>query len=72
MVYGLAIQGLGLSKLENNLLPRSIARSMMWASKAKYFTMAACLLLGVSLLSLGRTVFDKIAYKNNERTAARG
>jgi len=68
VVYGLAIQGMGLSKLANNLLPRSIARSMIWTSKAKYFTMAACLLLGVSLLSLGRTVFDKIAYKSNERT----
>ena len=68
VVYGLGIQGLGLSKLVNNLLPRSIARSMMWTSKTKYFTMAACLLLGVSLLSLGRTVFDKIAYKGNEQT----
>jgi type IV pilus assembly protein PilM len=68
VVYGLGIQGLGLSKLGNNLLPRSIARSMMWTNKAKYFTIAACLLLGVSLLSLGRTVFDKIAYKGNEQT----
>jgi len=68
VVYGLALQGLGLSKLYNNLLPRSIARSMMWTSKTKYFTAAACMLLGVSLLSLGRTVFDRIAYKGNERT----
>ena len=67
VVYGLGLQGLGLSRLYDNLLPRSIARSMMWTSKTKYFTMAACLLLGVSLLSLGRTVFDKVAYKNNEQ-----
>lgn len=65
VVYGLGIQGLGLGRLVNNLLPRSIARSMTWTSKSKYFTIAACLLLGVSLLSLGRTVFDKITYKSN-------
>jgi hypothetical protein len=40
---------------------------MMWASKAKYFTAAACMLLVVSLMCFGRTVFDKITYKNNER-----
>ena len=57
VVYGLAIQGLGLSKLEDNLLPRSVARSMMWVSKARYFTMTACLLLVVSLMCFGQHHF---------------
>jgi len=64
VVYGLALQGLGLAKIESNLLPRHIARSMAWAAKAKYFTIAACMLLAVSLLSLGRTMFDRANYED--------
>jgi len=65
IVYGLGLQGMGLARIESNLLPRSIARSMAWASKGKYFTAAACMLLGVSLLCLGRTSLDKINYAKN-------
>jgi type IV pilus assembly protein PilM len=53
IVYGLGLQGLGLAKIESNLLPRNVARSMTWASKAKYFTAAASLLLVVSVLAFG-------------------
>jgi type IV pilus assembly protein PilM len=62
IVYGLALQGLGLARIESNLLPRTIARSMAWAGKAKYFTAAACVLLLVSVLSFARTFFDKANY----------
>ncbi len=62
IVYGLALQGLGLSKIQSNLLPRGIARSMAWAGKAKYFTAAACALLLVSVMAFGRTLFDKATY----------
>ncbi len=62
IVYGLALQSLGLAQLQNNLLPRSIARSMTWAGKSKYFTAAAAALLGVSLICLGRTLFDRFNY----------
>ncbi|MHC4122776.1 MAG: type IV pilus assembly protein PilM [Planctomycetota bacterium] len=71
IVYGLALQGLGLGKIESNLLPHSVARSMAWASKAKYFTTAACLLLAVSLMGFGRTVFDKVTYSNNNDIRSR-
>ncbi len=64
VVYGLALQALGLAKIESNLLPRHIARSMAWVAKAKYFTIAACMLLAVSLLSLGRTMFDRANYED--------
>ncbi|MHC4160397.1 MAG: type IV pilus assembly protein PilM, partial [Planctomycetota bacterium] len=68
IVYGLALQSLGLARIESNLLPRSIARSMAWASKTKYFTLTACMLLLVSVLSFGRTLFvDKAKYARNER-----
>jgi len=65
IVYGLALQGLGLAKIESNLLPRNIARSMAWASKGKYFIAAACILLAVSLLCFARTGLDKMNYTKN-------
>jgi type IV pilus assembly protein PilM len=66
VVYGLAIQGLGLASISGNLLPRSVARSMAWVSKGRYFIAAACLLLLVSLMVLARTAIDKINYTRNE------
>ena len=65
IVYGLALQGLGLARIDSNLLPRNIARSMAWASKGKYFIAAACMLLAVSLLCFGRTGWDGMNYKKN-------
>ena len=65
IVYGLALQGLGLARIESNLLPRNVARSMAWASKGRYFIAAACLLLAVSLLSFGRTGLDKMNFGKN-------
>ncbi len=66
VVYGLALQGLGLARIESNLLPRTIARSMAWAGKARYFTAAACLVLLVSVLSFARTFLDKANYNAKE------
>ncbi len=65
VVYGLALQALGLAQIESNLLPRSVARSMAWAGKRAYFIAAACLLLLVSLMCLGRTALDKVSYARN-------
>jgi type IV pilus assembly protein PilM len=65
IVYGLALQGLGLARIESNLLPRNIARSMAWASKGSYFIAAACILLAVSLLCFARTGLDKMNYTKN-------
>jgi len=68
IVYGLALQGLGIGRIESNLLPRSIARSMAWAGKAKYFTAAACMLLLASLMCFARTIYDKASYRNEYNT----
>jgi type IV pilus assembly protein PilM len=65
IVYGLALQGLGLARIESNLLPRNIARSMAWASKGRYFIAAACILLAVSLLCFARTGLDRMNYTKN-------
>jgi type IV pilus assembly protein PilM len=68
VVYGLGLQALGLGKIESNLLPKSIARSMVWAGKTKYFAVAASMLLLVSLMSFARTTLDKLAYERNMQT----
>jgi len=71
IVYGLALQGLGLAKIESNLLPRNIARSMAWASKGKYFIAAACILLAVSLFCFARTGLDSMNYNKNSQVRQR-
>ena len=65
IVYGLALQGLGLARIESNLLPRNIARSMAWASKGRYFIAAACMLLAVSLLCFAATGLAKMNHTKN-------
>jgi len=55
IAYGLGIQMLGLGKVESNLLPAKIARSMMWAQKSKFFVAAAVILVIVSLLAFLKT-----------------
>jgi type IV pilus assembly protein PilM len=66
IVYGLGLQALGMAKIESNLLPRNIARSMMWASKAKYFYVAAFVLLLVSALAFLRVIVDKASYSGKK------
>ena len=67
VVYGLGLQGLGLARIESNLLPRSVERSRAWKNKAKYFVVAACMLVVVSLLCFARTSLDRIGYNNNSQ-----
>ncbi len=66
VVYGLGLQGLGMARIESNLLPASIARSMAWAGKMKYFVGAAIMLLTVSLMCLGRVGLNRISYAKSE------
>lgn len=70
IVYGLALQGLGIARIESNLLPKSIVRSMAWASKGKYFIAAACMLLTVALLAFGRNGWEKMNYSKNSQIRA--
>ncbi len=62
IVYGLGLQAMDLGRIESNLLPRGIARSMAWASKARYFIAAAGLILLVSVLAFARALFDNATY----------
>jgi len=67
VVYGLALQGQGLGRIESNLLPKTIARSMAWRNKSKYFVAASLILLAVSLLCFARTSIDRINYDKNRQ-----
>jgi hypothetical protein len=73
VVYGLGVQALGLGRIESNLLPKAIAKSMIWASKTKYFVLAACLILVASVLAFARTLIDRASYttKASERDKIR-
>ncbi|MBN1508423.1 MAG: type IV pilus assembly protein PilM [Sedimentisphaerales bacterium] len=68
VVYGLGLQGLGMARIESNLLPTSVARSMAWAGKRKFFIGAAVLLLAVSLMCLGRVGWDRTVYARQRDT----
>jgi len=68
VVYGLGLQGLGMARIESNLLPSSVARSMAWAGKMKYFIGAAVMLLVVVLMCLGRVGLDRISYAKADST----
>ncbi|MCK4959267.1 MAG: pilus assembly protein PilM, partial [Planctomycetes bacterium] len=65
VVYGLAVQLLGESTIETNLLPRRIARAMTWNRKGRYFTIAASILMAVAVLSYGNVQRARRAYDNN-------
>ncbi len=65
IVYGLGVQLLGEPRIEVNLLPRRMARAMAWRRKGRTFTIAASILVGVSLLGLIRVNIDKGKYGSN-------
>jgi type IV pilus assembly protein PilM len=71
VVYGLGLQGVGLARIESNLLPSNVARSMAWAGKTRYFIGAALMLLTVSLLCLGRVGLDRVSYARSEDTRSK-
>ena len=62
IVYGLAIQLLDEATITGNLLPRRIARAMAWRCKGKFFTIAASILLLVSILSFARASHERSKY----------
>lgn len=58
ITYGLGLQATGKAKINSNLLPKGIARRMMWARKSKFFIGAAAILLIASLLGLFKANID--------------
>jgi hypothetical protein len=45
VVYGLCLQGLGISKIQTNLLPTEVSRAKRWSAKRSWFAVSAALLL---------------------------
>lgn len=68
IAYGLGVQLLEDAKIRTNLLPRKIARAMMWTQKARVFTIAASVLLLVMVLGLGKSYKDLSQYKSHKQT----
>src|SRR5579864_6239422 len=48
--YGLAIQGLGLGKINSSLLPMRIRREKMWREKTRWFSAAAAVFVAAPLI----------------------
>jgi len=71
VVYGLGLQGLGMARIESNLLPKSKTRALAWEGKMKYFIGAAVMLLTVSLMCLGRVGLDHASYAKSADTRAK-
>jgi type IV pilus assembly protein PilM len=68
IAYGLGVQLLEDAKIRTNLLPRKIARAMMWTQKARVFTIAASVLLLVMVLGLGKSYKDMSQYNSHQQT----
>jgi len=68
IAYGLGVQLLEDAKIRTNLLPRKIARAMMWTQKARVFTIAASILLLVMVLGLGKSYKDLSQYNSHQQT----
>jgi type IV pilus assembly protein PilM len=70
VVYGLAVQLLEEATITGNLLPRRIARATAWRRKGRFFTIAASVMLLVSVLSFARASHERGKYARGAR--ARG
>ena len=69
--YGLAIQGLGLGKINSSLLPMRIRREKMWREKTKWFAAAAAMfvavpLIGVTAIKIGEHNLDATAQVDSQ------
>jgi type IV pilus assembly protein PilM len=56
--YGLALQGLGLSRISVNLTPTANLRTKMWKGKTKWFAAAACLFIAAGALMVVRPAME--------------
>jgi type IV pilus assembly protein PilM len=67
--YGLALQGVGLARINANLVPVETVRTQMWRQKTKWFAAAAAVVaLGASIM-LYRPISDRGALNPKEPPA---
>ncbi len=67
--YGLALQGLGLSAINANLMPVHVIRETMWRGKVKWFGMAAGVAAAASAAMFIRPIADYFAKQGNQPPA---
>ncbi|MCA9243964.1 MAG: type IV pilus assembly protein PilM [Phycisphaerales bacterium] len=68
--YGLALQGLGVTKIESNLLPPELARVAAWRKKQPIFAAAAAALLVGAFIPQARSTMDKNALETEASKSA--
>jgi len=56
--YGLALQGIGLSRISINLSPVGNLRQKLWSTKSRWFIAAACVAIVGSAAMFIRPIFD--------------
>lgn len=67
--YGLALQGLGLSAINANLMPVHVIRETMWRGKVKWFGLAAGVAAAASAAMFIRPIADFFAMQGNQPPA---
>ena len=68
--YGLALQGLGLARINASLLPSELARVAIWNKKRPYFVAAAACLGLAALLPHARNFLDRQALASPQAVEA--
>jgi type IV pilus assembly protein PilM len=68
--YGLALQGVGLARIDANLVPVETLRSQMWRDKTKWFAAAAAIVVLGSGMTLYRPISDRGAMSPDQEPAA--
>lgn len=62
--YGLALQGLGLSQVDANVLPQSILLQRMWQAKRPWIGAAAACVAAAPLLGVGTMLVTSSTYES--------
>lgn len=57
--YGLALQGLGLSRIDVNLVPVQVLRDQLWHSKIKWFAAAAAIAIAGGAATFWKPLTEK-------------
>jgi type IV pilus assembly protein PilM len=73
--YGLALQGLGIERVDANILPRDILKKRVWRAKQPWVGLAAALMIVASGIAWGRLSMEQASYdeafKNTDPQIAR-